>query len=554
MGNIIYETTLREMANVVPRRAAATLLEEGVDGISTSPDEVRYSQMVEILKGYIYKRMQVLMPPSSAKKSIQMVLDKIKSLEKLPSIEIGGVEEKIPPIEEEGEPSSIETTEEERTIIQARESITPQPETPESEGGFGGFKLGDLGEDALAKQLEAEGYNPGEIEAMLGGQQPTEPPPAQVGGRDEIDEAFAGIMLGEEEEDEEWQIASAEEGEEALVGASDTGDEDLSDILTSIEETPLQSMRDVEEIETISPDELRAEGEIFAKLKMRVGRQVSKVGEDERFIGDLKKLISSISAKHNIGYSAEEELNKAGELMERWEKEIREAEEERIPAPTEAEEPAVAITEERAEQGKRLEKLEETFSSYQDEPLSEINEFSMLLEIVKQRYSAGEDITSALNTLEESLEKIRDKVKAGEEVPLEKIGGVEERIPPPIEKEIPETAPVDATALLDYIASWENVQKVALVSHQGDIEKESFSPFQIDLTALVPPAERLVTFLKSKAKRDWRALNQATLIFEEGDIFLVPTSDENFLLLITSAEFNIGKAMIKIRRWLSARC
>ncbi len=81
MTSSVYQTTIEELESILSPRVVSRSLQEGLRSVGKSPQTVVYDDLEKILKGQVYKQLQVAMPVSEAKTLIGDILNRLKQLE-----------------------------------------------------------------------------------------------------------------------------------------------------------------------------------------------------------------------------------------------------------------------------------------------------------------------------------------------------------------------------------------------------------------------------------------------------------------------------------------
>jgi hypothetical protein len=78
--NTIYQTTVEELETCLSPRVVSRSLQEGMKVVGKTPTTVSYSDIEKILKAQVYMQLQVTMPVTQAKATIQQILERLKQL------------------------------------------------------------------------------------------------------------------------------------------------------------------------------------------------------------------------------------------------------------------------------------------------------------------------------------------------------------------------------------------------------------------------------------------------------------------------------------------
>lgn len=84
MTNTIYQETVKTLEAVLSPRVVSRSLHEDLKGRGKSPDTVTLGDIEEILKGQIYRQLQVTMPVTQAKDTISELLERLKESQPSP--------------------------------------------------------------------------------------------------------------------------------------------------------------------------------------------------------------------------------------------------------------------------------------------------------------------------------------------------------------------------------------------------------------------------------------------------------------------------------------
>lgn len=80
MTNTIYQTTVEELETRLSPRVVSRSLQEGMKAVGKTPMTVTYSDIEKILKAQVYMQLQVTMPVTQAKDTIQKILERLKNM------------------------------------------------------------------------------------------------------------------------------------------------------------------------------------------------------------------------------------------------------------------------------------------------------------------------------------------------------------------------------------------------------------------------------------------------------------------------------------------
>ena len=81
MTSSVYQATVEELESLLSPRVVSRSLQEGLKVVGKSPETVDLEDLEKILKGQIYRQLQVALPVTEAKTRIQDILRKIKTVE-----------------------------------------------------------------------------------------------------------------------------------------------------------------------------------------------------------------------------------------------------------------------------------------------------------------------------------------------------------------------------------------------------------------------------------------------------------------------------------------
>ncbi len=85
MVNTIYRAAMTELETILSPRVVSRSLNAGLKQVGKSPENVEYRDMEKILKSHIYKQLQVAMKAEKAKEKISDILERLESVEDVPS-------------------------------------------------------------------------------------------------------------------------------------------------------------------------------------------------------------------------------------------------------------------------------------------------------------------------------------------------------------------------------------------------------------------------------------------------------------------------------------
>jgi len=80
MSNQVYQTTVEELEAILSPRVVSRSLQEGLRQLGRSPDTVDFSAVEKILKAQIYRQLQVTMPVTQAKETIEGILGRLQDV------------------------------------------------------------------------------------------------------------------------------------------------------------------------------------------------------------------------------------------------------------------------------------------------------------------------------------------------------------------------------------------------------------------------------------------------------------------------------------------
>ncbi len=81
MTSAVYQATIEELEAILSPRVVSRSLQEGLQSVGKSPQNVAYADLEKILKAQVYRQLQVAMPVTEAKTRVADILDKLKQLE-----------------------------------------------------------------------------------------------------------------------------------------------------------------------------------------------------------------------------------------------------------------------------------------------------------------------------------------------------------------------------------------------------------------------------------------------------------------------------------------
>ena len=79
MANSLYQATVKHLEAVLPPRVASQSLHEGLKQLQKTPESVTADDLEKILKGQVYRRLQVALSADKAKETIQGLLERLRS-------------------------------------------------------------------------------------------------------------------------------------------------------------------------------------------------------------------------------------------------------------------------------------------------------------------------------------------------------------------------------------------------------------------------------------------------------------------------------------------
>ncbi|MEJ2667383.1 MAG: hypothetical protein P8Z81_09845, partial [Deinococcales bacterium] len=80
MSNQVYQTTVEALEAILSPRVVSRSLQEGMRQLGRSPDTVDFASVEKILKAQIYRQLQVSMPVTQAKQTIEGILGRLQSV------------------------------------------------------------------------------------------------------------------------------------------------------------------------------------------------------------------------------------------------------------------------------------------------------------------------------------------------------------------------------------------------------------------------------------------------------------------------------------------
>ena len=80
MTNPLYQAAIQELEQVLPPRVVSRTLKEGLRERDRTPDSVEVDDFDPILKGSVYRHLQVTMPPDLAKATIGDILGRLRKI------------------------------------------------------------------------------------------------------------------------------------------------------------------------------------------------------------------------------------------------------------------------------------------------------------------------------------------------------------------------------------------------------------------------------------------------------------------------------------------
>ena len=110
MANSLYQATVKQLEAVLPPRVASQSLHEGLKQLQKTPDTVTADDLETILKGQVYRRLQVALPADKAKETIQGLLERLRSapaVDATPKVDIGAQAREISKLKEALKPFNL---------------------------------------------------------------------------------------------------------------------------------------------------------------------------------------------------------------------------------------------------------------------------------------------------------------------------------------------------------------------------------------------------------------------------------------------------------------
>lgn len=80
MTNAVYQATIAELEAIMSPRVVSRSLQEGLRALGKSPLEVDLDDVEQILKGQVYRQLQVTMPVTEAKAKVVDILERLRAL------------------------------------------------------------------------------------------------------------------------------------------------------------------------------------------------------------------------------------------------------------------------------------------------------------------------------------------------------------------------------------------------------------------------------------------------------------------------------------------
>ena len=125
MTNALYQAAIQELEQILPPRVVSRTLKEGLTEQEQTPDTVEVDHFDAILKGAVYRQLQVSMPPERAKEAVSDILARLRAIaagEPAPA-----EHDELPPSEESAEdlaaPAALERQEDE--LVGLRAALKP---------------------------------------------------------------------------------------------------------------------------------------------------------------------------------------------------------------------------------------------------------------------------------------------------------------------------------------------------------------------------------------------------------------------------------------------
>lgn len=81
MTNAVYQATIAELEALMSPRVVSRSLQEGLRALGKSPLEVDLADVEQILKGQVYRQLQVTMPVTEAKAKIVDIMERLRALD-----------------------------------------------------------------------------------------------------------------------------------------------------------------------------------------------------------------------------------------------------------------------------------------------------------------------------------------------------------------------------------------------------------------------------------------------------------------------------------------
>ncbi len=81
MTNLVYQTAVEELEAVMSPRVVSRSLKEGLRQHGRSPDTVDLATLEEILKGQVYRQLQVTMPVTEAKATVANIVERLREVD-----------------------------------------------------------------------------------------------------------------------------------------------------------------------------------------------------------------------------------------------------------------------------------------------------------------------------------------------------------------------------------------------------------------------------------------------------------------------------------------
>lgn len=80
MSNPIYQAAIAELEQVLPPRVVSRALKEGMVQQNQTPDTIGVDDFDAILKGSVYRQLQVSMPPEKAKQTVAEIMERLQAV------------------------------------------------------------------------------------------------------------------------------------------------------------------------------------------------------------------------------------------------------------------------------------------------------------------------------------------------------------------------------------------------------------------------------------------------------------------------------------------